>query len=158
MVWIIGEEAGGCHIPKASCKRSSVFSAKKMKPSATRGRVEVLGDWGRFLERRAKRRRKTEKEEVKNRCRCRWKQEMLKFRHSYATRPGRVTVQRLLRSNWSAGKSLGSCWTAVRGMVALNRGNSGKSSQHRVTESLPMQTGPMTGPMKARYEIYYNEF
>lgn len=46
MVWMIGEEAGGCHIPKASRKRSPVFCAKKMKPSATRRRGEVPGDWG----------------------------------------------------------------------------------------------------------------
>lgn len=77
MVWMVGEEAGGCHIPKASCKRSLAFSAKKMKPSATMRRAEegeVPGDRGRYLERgeEKKRREKRKKEEVKNRCRCRW--------------------------------------------------------------------------------------
>lgn len=35
MVWMIGEETGGFHIPKANCKRNPVFSAERMKPSAT---------------------------------------------------------------------------------------------------------------------------
>lgn len=46
MVWMIGEEAGGFHIPKASCKRSPVFSAERMKPRASRRRGKVRRDWG----------------------------------------------------------------------------------------------------------------
>lgn len=73
MVWMIGEEAGGFHIPKASSKRSPVFLAERMKPSATRRRekCQATGDgcWRGGGGGGGGGRRRTE--EVKNRCRCR---------------------------------------------------------------------------------------
>lgn len=78
-----------------------------------------------------------------NGCRCRWKQEMPRFRHSYATRPGKVTVLRLPGSNWSAGKKPWQLLNSCSGDSGTDRGKRGKGSQPRVTESLPAQMRPM---------------
>jgi hypothetical protein len=61
MVWTVGEEAGGCHIPKASCKRNLLFVVESAKLSATKRIQKVPEDWRRLLERRKRRRERRRK-------------------------------------------------------------------------------------------------